>query len=886
MSSSDQPADEGTSQPVAAASAPQPLTSTSVQLSATVIITSSQQETTDDAQTADVGKALPEESDNQKPVLRQPPSEDFGANNPQLSPEAANPCSSTAPVVIEPPESTEINNTLDTSKIAVSELAVSELAAVVSDAPSSVLPIPNESDPIVLVEDLDITTTEIAAVKPSDKVTSPVPAPVTNTTDPTAAQSPSPSAAQNTGPSEDAPSPVNSAPVQALKAGSADPAPSNLEGSETQDPNRVQEGTTTPTSKESAPEISEASGKTTIDTIVNREDSEMKDIEPSRDIEPSKEDDQLAKTNETDLAGNFKDPFSAETPGNTMGEEETMGKDDSGPDNDWSLSFSNDHIAFQSQTDSNPKMGKSSDEKPSEENQSEPEPKSGTEAFGGQTDANPTAVKALEVVSSVEASKGAADVAVREDIQIDPKALPENHSNNIESAKGDSNLDADGTQREETKELGTSDGDAMTKMDATGDVENAAVTVNLVEATVVEKESAPTAPKDLDDGDVDMADAEATASPIKDVQKGAGSSSNEPVPEKPPTDDDIIAVDEVEIHVSNSQEKGPTVATGTNAAVETVNNESSKNIERQGSARTNARRISRSPPAARTTRSGRSLGNGAMRSNTPVKEVPSPAVKVGIMKSGNAPARSTRASTAGASVAPGLVTQIEAGSATKTRGSSARASRITGADPPGNSTSVEARLRRELKAAEALIVGQAEQIEELTRSLHEERINVADMTDAFRSETNYSQQLSRLVRVFRELNVALPSLTGPDWNARSVAQAVRNSIKSQLADSAEWTPAAEQRAFDLLRILLGAKVIQPSDDGGNTIKLVMKNEELKREIAFWLFWNDTNVRYTRIHMDVPEIAAPEFASEVSIDFDVRQGPHFLFQLLSSLFHQS
>lgn len=400
---------------------------------------------------------------------------------------------------------------------------------------------------------------------------------------------------------------------------------------------------------------------------------------------------------------------------------------------------------------------------------------------------------------------------------------------------------------------------------------------------------------------VDSATAIQTNMKIADVSKGSSVNQTGDGPKDKDVDmadadvavvHESIVVDEVEPVTPVPKEKLTADAqqpVTTPKDKDTAVGKASEQLDGRSSARANTRRASKITTPGRMTRSGRQLGNGAVRSSVAGKD-PADGEKGTVGKVGSAPARSTRASTAGKPLrvqmqGPSNPTEMETGVASQLASARVAKAANTGRAPADN-MSVEARLRKELQAAKALIEAQEDQIEELTQTLQEERTHLSDLIDAVRTKAEYSHQVARLVRVFRELNVRLPPLNEADWDARAVAQAVRDTIKLQLANSGEWSPAAEQRAYDLIRILLGARTIQPGEEGVNTIKLSMRNDDLDRDMSFWLHWNDTNVRYTRIHMNVPEVAAPEFASEVSIDFDVRQGPHFLFQLLSALFHQS
>lgn len=201
----------------------------------------------------------------------------------------------------------------------------------------------------------------------------------------------------------------------------------------------------------------------------------------------------------------------------------------------------------------------------------------------------------------------------------------------------------------------------------------------------------------------------------------------------------------------------------------------------------------------------------------------------------------------------------------------------------GAQSTVELNLRKELAASRALIEALTKENAEMLQMIEQERNRMTDLTDQERSEATYSQQVSRLVRVFRELDVNLPPLDLEDWNARRVADQVREVI----GDAVRAVDESIQfnSALECLRLILGAAEIVPSSRP-NTFKFILRNEMLKREMSFWLSWTDTTFTYTKINIDIPEKDAPEFVSEQSIDFDVRQGPNFLLQVLGCVFHQS
>lgn len=212
-----------------------------------------------------------------------------------------------------------------------------------------------------------------------------------------------------------------------------------------------------------------------------------------------------------------------------------------------------------------------------------------------------------------------------------------------------------------------------------------------------------------------------------------------------------------------------------------------------------------------------------------------------------------------------------------------RATTTTTTTASDATSAVEQALREQLKKSETLIASLTEQNEHLSVALDQERSHISEFSRRARSDASYSKQLSRLVRVFRELNVNLPSLDSEQWDAARIAQGVHAYIADSVRDSDD-SAVDYNTALELMRLLFGAAEISTSEQP-NCFKFVLRNAILQREMSFWLSWTDTTFTYTRINMDIPEKDAPEFWPEDSIEFDVRQGPNFLLQVLGSLFHQ-
>lgn len=197
-------------------------------------------------------------------------------------------------------------------------------------------------------------------------------------------------------------------------------------------------------------------------------------------------------------------------------------------------------------------------------------------------------------------------------------------------------------------------------------------------------------------------------------------------------------------------------------------------------------------------------------------------------------------------------------------------------------SSVEGELRIQLLAAHELIAAQSEELEELTQALSQERILVRDYADAMRAHADYAQQNSRLVRVFRALNVPLPDLTGEEFDADAVVLSVRNRMLEE--DELNLNEATQlcKTVTDCFQILTGAREMVPGDSA-NTMKLVFHNDNLERDMSFWLQWDNSNVTYRQISMNIPSETKPSFVTEGIIHFNVTQGPNFLLQILNSMY---
>lgn len=196
----------------------------------------------------------------------------------------------------------------------------------------------------------------------------------------------------------------------------------------------------------------------------------------------------------------------------------------------------------------------------------------------------------------------------------------------------------------------------------------------------------------------------------------------------------------------------------------------------------------------------------------------------------------------------------------------------------------ERALQQQLKQAEGLVASLTKQNEDLSQALAQERSRTVDLSDHIRSEMTYSHQVSRLIRVFRELDVHLPSLDSDEWDSHRIADGVRETIGIKHAREADLNHGSDS-AMRCLQLLFGAAEVSITDKP-NAMKFLLRNEKLDREMAFWLTWNDNTITYTKIYMNIPEKDAPEFWSEHSIDFEVRQGPNFLLQVLGGVFHES
>lgn len=194
-----------------------------------------------------------------------------------------------------------------------------------------------------------------------------------------------------------------------------------------------------------------------------------------------------------------------------------------------------------------------------------------------------------------------------------------------------------------------------------------------------------------------------------------------------------------------------------------------------------------------------------------------------------------------------------------------------------------AALQKENDALNAALQKERAHSATLNAALERERVRCTDLLERVRSAFVYARQVPRLVSVFRELDVNLPPLDSDQWDATAIARGVR-AVLNDTARDADDAAVDYNTALECLRLLFGAAEISTSDVP-NSFKFVLRNHVLQREMSFWLSWNETTFTYTRISMNIPERDAPEFWPESSIEFDIRQGPNFLLQVLGSLFHQ-
>lgn len=194
---------------------------------------------------------------------------------------------------------------------------------------------------------------------------------------------------------------------------------------------------------------------------------------------------------------------------------------------------------------------------------------------------------------------------------------------------------------------------------------------------------------------------------------------------------------------------------------------------------------------------------------------------------------------------------------------------------------VEDSLRHQLKLSEDLIAQLTKQNDELTKALEQERSHVTDLEDQLRSEAAYSHQVSRLNRVFRDLDVQLPSIDEEVWDSRLIAEGIRQQIAGR--DLEKIQEYGETTTLECIKLLFGNAEIELTD-ADNTMRFLFRNSELKRELAFWLSWNEKTFTYTKIKMEIPEKDLPLFWPEERIEFEVRQGPKFIIQALGSVFN--
>lgn len=200
------------------------------------------------------------------------------------------------------------------------------------------------------------------------------------------------------------------------------------------------------------------------------------------------------------------------------------------------------------------------------------------------------------------------------------------------------------------------------------------------------------------------------------------------------------------------------------------------------------------------------------------------------------------------------------------------------------SASVEFALRKKLAETDAVIRSLSAEVDSLREVVLQERMLVADANDQKRSQKEYAHKVSKLVRVFRALNVQVPSLDDPNFDAEGLAQLVRQRIQAEVAQTYQPNDRSGEAKgiLEMLKIILGASEIVMGDKP-NSFKFVLKNEVLDRHMSFWLRWTDANVSYHAIDMRIPETYLPQFAKETDIDFVVAQGPNFFLEIVSSMF---
>lgn len=194
---------------------------------------------------------------------------------------------------------------------------------------------------------------------------------------------------------------------------------------------------------------------------------------------------------------------------------------------------------------------------------------------------------------------------------------------------------------------------------------------------------------------------------------------------------------------------------------------------------------------------------------------------------------------------------------------------------------VERALRDQVAHAESLVLVLDAENRQLNQALAKERAEAAELRVQLRARLDFSEKLSRLISVFRALNIQVPPDLDANFDHDAMAQTVRQAILNACSPPDHPNNAGLDCLRDCLRFLVGASEVELTDEP-NKVKFVFDSKETGRKIAFWLTWNDHKMEYSKIEMTLDNESKPSFADEQNIEFDLSQAPIFLVQILGSL----
>lgn len=171
----------------------------------------------------------------------------------------------------------------------------------------------------------------------------------------------------------------------------------------------------------------------------------------------------------------------------------------------------------------------------------------------------------------------------------------------------------------------------------------------------------------------------------------------------------------------------------------------------------------------------------------------------------------------------------------------------------------------------------------LKARLEEARDTIAGYRTKLDAHSTATYQHSRLMRLLEALSIPLPECDDEYVSPTYIARA-----KQAIATPANLKLVETQRDVMIaaLKHLLGARDVQivKKDGGGSEyqIRLLLRDDELEREMEFGISWDHEKIEYNRISMNLPGADLPQFADEESIWFDIPQGPFFLAEVLRAV----